>query len=216
SADGLEAPHVDIAHARLVRAAPTERVFAHADDGVVNVDVAVDGDVLHVDDRGAVDDDVVDDARPAPAGPPRAADEARRAPPRNHRLAPAERDPADERRADRHAHAGRTEERDEGGRVHGTHDDRARRPGPVAVDEDPTTMVVWRPAPRRLIDPGPAIAWIGDPASRAVGRPATRSVAWHPHRAIRRNDAPVAVVVEVVDTVHTGRHVPRAARVDQL
>src|SRR5262249_40852329 len=171
SAHRFHAAHVDLGHAGFADVAATERVLMDGNDGVAYVRVPIDGDVLHVDDRSLVDDHVVDDARPAPSDPMRMAADAWPTPPGDDRLAPAQRHPAHERSADGDAHTRRREERDERRRVDRPHDDRTRSPGPVAVDVDPTPMVVGRPTPRRIVDPRPAGERAGDPVAPAARRP---------------------------------------------
>src|SRR5439155_21276272 len=144
---------------------------ADRDDRILDGHVSVDRDVVDVDDGRSVDDDVVDDARAAPAGPPGSAHEAGRAPPWHHGLAPAERDPADHGRAGAHRDPGGAEERDESGTIHGPGHDGPRRPRPKTIDDDPATIVVGRPPPGSGIDPRPAIARIREPPAGAVGHP---------------------------------------------
>ena len=100
--------------------AAAEVVLVEPHHGIAHAEVLEVGHVVHVDEPRVVDDHVVDDARAAPAAPVRSSHEPAAAPPRNHRLAEAERAPAHERRADAHrdADARRTEEGDEGGRIH--------------------------------------------------------------------------------------------------
>src|SRR5205823_12870204 len=81
-----------LAHARVVDPRGLDRpaseaILRHSHDRVVHVDVAVHVDVGHVDGRGAIDDDVVHDARATPAAPPGDADESRTTPPWDDRLA---------------------------------------------------------------------------------------------------------------------------------
>src|SRR5207249_9069206 len=124
----------------------------------------------HVDVRGPVDDDVVDDARSAPASPRRHADEAGTPPPRDHRLAPAERRPVE--RATRGHHHAAPEEDNERRGVRGANDNGPRGPRPVVADKNPAAVVIGCPTPRRIIEPGPSEAWVPDPAARAVRHPA--------------------------------------------
>jgi hypothetical protein len=55
--------------ARLLHGTPTEVLLVHGHDGVVDTYVPIHVDGVDVDDGGLVDDDVVDDARAAPASP---------------------------------------------------------------------------------------------------------------------------------------------------
>src|SRR4029077_5197780 len=99
-ANRLEMPHVG--HADVLDAALAEPIAMYADDCVVHVHVLVDGDVPDVHVGVPLDDDVVHDVWPAPATPPRVADEADGTPPRDARLSPSERDPTEERGTDAH------------------------------------------------------------------------------------------------------------------
>ena len=212
----LESSGVDLRDAHLLDRAPPEMLLANRHDGVLDVGVLVDVDVGDVHDRRTIDDDVVDDARPTPAGPRRSADEVRSPPPRDQRLAPAQRDPADSRDADRDPNARSSEERDERRSIHGPDDHGPRRPRPGAAHEDPAAIVIWSPAPRRRVDPRPAVVRIENPSARAVRGPAGGNRLRHPHRAVRGDDSPIAVVIEVIDAVHAGGNVPRADRIDQI
>src|SRR5439155_682048 len=144
----------------------TEAISRDPDHRVRHGDVPVHVDVGHVDVRGAIHDDVVDDAWPTPAAPRSDPDEARTTPPRNQRFAPGERRPAERPDAETNSHAA-AEEDDEGRRVHGPDENRAGRPRPVAADEDPAAVVIGRPAPRRVVEPRPAESSVPDPPTRA-------------------------------------------------
>src|SRR6185503_6007966 len=131
----------DLRDAHLVnRGAAPESLLRDGDDCVLHRHVSVDVDRVHLDDRGAVHNDVVDDARAAPPGPVRLADEPWAPPPRDERLAPAESDTAHRRRA--HASARSAKERDERRSVDRSRDEGTGRPRPEAIDEDPTTVVI--------------------------------------------------------------------------
>src|SRR5215831_17162178 len=142
-ARGLEAARVHLRDPRVLDRASPELLLADCDHGVLDAGVLVDVDVRDVHDRRAVHHDVVDDARPAPARPRRPGDELRSPPPRHQRLAPAERDPADARDANRDADARTTEERDQRGSIDGPDDHGPRRPGPDAAHGDPAAVVIW-------------------------------------------------------------------------
>src|SRR5262249_10125943 len=92
----------------------------------------------------------------------------------------------------------------------------ARRPRPEAIDEDPAAIVIRRPAPRRRIDPRPAVVRIPDPPAGAVGHPSRWNVFGNPDLPVRRHDAPVAVVVEIVDTVDRGGDVAGAHAMEKM
>src|SRR5262249_27588814 len=140
--------HLRLADSRRLRLTLAETLSGHAHDRVGHVHVPVHGDVGDVDVGGAVDDDVVDDARPTPTSPPGDADEAGTSPPRDERLAPAERRPI-ERTSHGDGDAA-TEKNDERGGVGRTDDNGPRRPRPVAAEKYPAAVVIRRPAPRRL------------------------------------------------------------------
>src|SRR5262249_7114351 len=120
---------------------------------VLHADVLVDIDLVDVDDGRAVDDDVVDDPWPSPADPRRPSDEPGPPPPRHDRLTPPERDPALDRPVGADGHARRPNKGNERRWVGRPPDDRTRRPCREAIDEDPTAIVIRRPAPRCRIDP---------------------------------------------------------------
>src|SRR5205823_6835784 len=109
-------------------------------------------------------------ARAPPPAPPRRAGEADGPPPRHHRLAPAERHPAHywAADADTDVRGGPAEEGNECRRVDGPHNDGSRRPRPEAVHVDPAPVVVRCPAPRRGVDPRPAVVGVEGPRPRAV------------------------------------------------
>src|SRR4029077_1626265 len=69
AAHGLQPARIDLFDPRLVHGLPTEAILANRHHRVLHADVLVDVDLVDVDDGRAVDDDVVDDAWPAPAGP---------------------------------------------------------------------------------------------------------------------------------------------------
>src|SRR5262249_51803921 len=168
--------------------------------------------VPHVHEDVLLDDDVVHDVRATPAAPPASPDEAHGAPPRDDRLTEAERHPADEREcADAHAH-GRADERHQSRRIYGGHDHGAGCPAPVVVDVHPATIVIWCPAPGRVIDPRPAVVRIPDPPSRRVRGPVGRHVAGDPDVAVAWRVVPVARTVEVATAGDLGRYVLRATR----
>src|SRR5207245_10900922 len=125
-AEGWPAAGVGLGEAGLVHGLPTEVILADRDHRVLDADVLVDGDVVDVHDGRAIDDNVVDDARPAPADPRRPPGEAWSPPPRHERLAPAPRDPAQPRRVAGDGHAWRAEEGHERRRVDGPHQAGAR------------------------------------------------------------------------------------------
>ena len=171
-----------------------------------------------MDDGRALDDHVVDDVRATPPAPPRDPDERARSPPRNARLAPAERHPTDHGRpdTDRHRDPTPTEEGDERRRVHWRDDDGTRRPPPVAIVPAPATVVIRRPAPRQVVDPGPAVERIPDPPAGAVGRPRGGHRGRDPHRTVLGLVTPAPVAVEVVGTIDLLRNVACALRVRQV
>ena len=191
----------------------TEAISRDPDHRIPHGDVPVHVDVGHVDVRGAIHDDVVDDAWPTPAAPRSDPDEARTTPPRNQRFAPGERRPAERPDAETNSHAA-AEEDDEGRRVHGPDEDRAGRPRPVAADEDPAAVVIGRPAPRRVVEPRPAESSVPDPPTRAVRHPPRRHTRGRPHRAIRFDGAPAPVLFERLGPVYACRHV--AGGVEQV
>ena len=189
-----------------------EALGGNRHDGVGDGHVPEHGDVLYVRHRVPVDHDVVHDARSAPAAPPRPADETRAAPPRDHRLAPAERDPGQGQARGEWA----AEEDHERRSVDRPHDEGTRRPPPGAIDEDPAAVVIGRPAPRGIVHPGPLIPRVPDPAPRAVGRPAGGPRVGSPDRPIALHDPPAPVAIEVAGPGDTRRHVAAAHGPDEL
>jgi hypothetical protein len=76
-----------------------------------------------------------------------------------------------------------------------------RTPRPVTVSENPTTIVIWRPSPWFITDPGPTIRWTPNPMTVTIRRPvridvderATRS----PGPAIVAGVGPIAIGIEI-------------------
>ena len=63
---------------------------------------------------------------------------------------------------------------------------RSRPPAPVPSINKPATVVVWRPAPGLVGDPGPAVERLIDPAPISIGRPVS-APGGKPDRAVVRN-----------------------------
>lgn len=102
--------------------------------------------------------------------------------------------------ADAPATASPAEERDIRGRpnrvIRRVHSDRPRPPGPAAAINEPAAIVVRRPAPGLIRNPGPTVVGLIDPAAGAVWRPA-RVLRRHPDAAIVGDFGPNAVVIEI-------------------
>ena len=189
-----------------------EAVCRHAHDCIGNARVLV-VNMGDIDDIGVVNNDIVDDARTAPARPVRGADVAASTPPRHHRLAPAERDPAHCGRsladADRHAAAvpAKAEEGNQRRRIDRADDPWAGCPRPALVDRHPAPIMERCPAPRRGVDPAPAVIRVEYPVAIAVRRPVIGQTRWHPYRAIIGLLLPRAIAVKAVGAVYPGGHI---------
>jgi hypothetical protein len=177
---------------------------------VPDVQILKSVDVLHVHLCPGLDHHVVHDVPPAPATPGRMPQESRSSPPRNHRLPEPERDPPDDRAARGGDVVG--EECNEGGRVCGRGDDGARHPGPCAMDRDPTTVVEGRPAPWRVVNPGPAVGRVIGPLSGTVRSPIRPHVLRNPGMSVLGGVLPRAELLEIFgagdirrNVLHTGR-----------
>src|SRR5206468_3220640 len=102
--EGTQMPRVRSRQMHVLGVPAPEVVPTLGNHGVADVLVLEGVHVPYVHEDVLVDDDVVHDVRASPAAPPAGPDEAHRTPPRNNRLAEAERHPANEReRADTHA-----------------------------------------------------------------------------------------------------------------
>jgi hypothetical protein len=115
---------------------------------------------------------------------------------RNVDFTEAQREPADHRLS--HHHANREiPEGDQCRSKQRTNHDRARDPAPRAVDNHPAAKVERSPAPRSVIDPGPAIRLQPTEMPETVGRPSGNQTRRKPDVPIRRDKAPRAETVEI-------------------
>src|SRR2546425_7975162 len=89
--------------------------------------------------------------------------------------------------------------------------DRARIPAPAGRSVVPIAIVIWRPAPRLIAEPTPAVVIDPDPAAIAVWRPVGRH-ARAPDLAVARIVHPLAVRIQILGAVYIGTHVLITAR----
>ena len=143
--------------------------------------------------------------RPAAIGTP--------APPRHVGLAPAERHPAEHRRAERRRERppAAAVPRHHRRRPDRARDEAARGPAPAPADVAPPAVVERRVTPRCVVDPGPAPAADPRPAAEPIRCPTHGDRRREPHRAVLGNGLPFAELVEVGVAHHLPRHVARAA-----
>src|SRR5208282_1206174 len=127
------------------------------------------------------------------------------APPGMEMVARSERQPADSAPAETEAKAetkppAEAEERNIGRRPDGTIErisvDWTRPPTPTAIDIHPAAVVIRRPAPVIVGNPGPSPIRFVHPASIAIRSPARRH-GWPPHRSVIRNLGPGAMAIEI-------------------
>ena len=77
----------------------------------------------------------------------------------------------------------------------------ARTPGPGVVVVDPTAVVIRRPTPRFMSDPGPTVRWTPRPLPITIRRPivvgSDHACARHPHPAVVVGVPPITVSIEI-------------------
>ncbi len=82
----------------------------------------------------------------------------------------------------------------------------ARTPGPHVVVVNPTAVVIRRPTPRFISDPGPTVRRTPRPLPVTIRRPivvgADHAGARHPHPAVVVGIPPVTISVEVLRAPH--------------
>src|SRR5579872_3804558 len=121
--------------------------------------------------------------------------------PREEAVARPARQPADasEAAADAPAASAKPEERDISRRPQRTVSDvhRTGPPAPIAAINEPTSIVIRRPAPRLIGNPGPAIIRFKDPAPIAIRRP-VRTRRRKPHVAVVRDVGPMSVGIKIL------------------
>ncbi len=86
---------------------------------------------------------------------------------------------------------------------------RPRRPSPVAARVHPAAIVEGSVSPGCVIDPGPTPRLNPDPVTILIRSPTRRHGTWNPHRTVRRDFTPHAVVIEVFVADRSRRHVAR-------
>src|SRR2546426_1492371 len=91
---------------------------------------------------------------------------------------------------------------------------RSRSPGPAhPPDVGPASVVVRRPPPGLIGNPGPAEGVDPDPAAQAIGLPVS-SHSRHPNGPVRPGLDPPSVTAHALVTVHTGWDILRARRIE--
>ena len=96
------------------------------------------------------------------------------------------------------------DESDERRRIHRTYPARTWHPAPLALHERPASVVEWRKAPRRIVDPGPTPRIDPRPATIAVRSPVDGDGRRHPHGSVRGIVAPCSIGVEIRIADHLG------------
>ena len=81
------------------------------------------------------------------------------------------------------------------------------------MDTHPATIVVWREAPRCVVDPGPSIRIDPLPLTVAIRCPIGCYVRRIPHLSVVGRCFPIAIVVKVVVADHTGRDMTSRSRI---
>ncbi len=100
-----------------------------------------------------------------------------------------------------------TDEDNQRGRVNRLHCDRPGHPAPASPDTHPASVMKWRIAPGRVINPRPSPGSNPIPVARMIRRPPGRHLVGKPDVAVVRIVAPVALIIQVVITDHIARHV---------
>ena len=86
------------------------------------------------------------------------------------------------------------------GRIHCLHCHRTGHPAPASANTHPASVVERRVAPRRIIDPRPSPGRNPSPMACVIWRPADSHPVGEPDMAIVRIVAPVALVIQIVDS----------------
>jgi hypothetical protein len=115
------------------------------------------------------------------------------------RLTPPQRTPAHattESKSEAHTPTRSAEPGNKRGRIKRSNVERTRHPSPVAVVVNPTAVVEGSESPGCIVNPCPTPGRNPHPVAVVIRRP-SRCYGRHPHRPIRRNLAPHAIVIEV-------------------
>jgi hypothetical protein len=127
-------------------------------------------------------------------------------PPRHEGISRRERKPADIAAAARGEGLGPTgaapDKRHERGRISDRDRWSLRHPVPARCINRPSPVVVRRPSPGLVADPGPAPGVLPDPAPCPVWLPPGVDSGRCPALSVARNIAPAAVLVEIIEAVH--------------
>src|SRR2546426_11584565 len=83
-----------------------------------------------------------------------------------------------------------------------------RTPGPVVVVIDPAAIMIRRPAPRFVADPGPSVRLTPDPGAKTIRRPVVVVIddcyVRSPDPAVVVDVSPTAVSIEIFRTPNVG------------
>src|SRR5579864_3046214 len=121
--------------------------------------------------------------------------------PREERLAPTQRAPAEsaaDAEAEVHAPSRAAEPRDQGWCVHRANINRTRCPSPVAAGVNPASIVKGSVSPGSIVNPRPAPGLNPNPVSILIRSPTRPHRTRHPNWTVRRDFAPHAVVIQVL------------------
>ena len=99
------------------------------------------------------------------------------------------------------------------GRIYGLHRDGSGHPTPASADRDPASVMEWRVAPGRVIDPRISPGSNPVPVALVIRRPACFNTVGVPDVAVVRIVAPVAIVIQILIADDIVGQILRRARV---